>query len=168
MQESEIIPFLQKQVTFEHEVADAAEEGAQNIENFVIHELLSSIAMDSRKHAKILQATIRLISEPSPSLEKLDLQKTRKIIQEHMQKELEAINTYEGLSFKHRDDKKLWLIFQYLRSDERRHHAILSHLIEVLGREESLTEEAIWDLFWQYSRLAELALEQTLETRSQE
>ncbi|MFQ5980658.1 MAG: ferritin family protein [Candidatus Heimdallarchaeota archaeon] len=158
--EEDVVKLLRKQVTTEKNVARFVEESAKNIENVAIRELLNSIALDSRKHAKVVEVAIRLVTGQKPLLDEKEIEKIRKIIQRHIRMETEAIRAYADMANRFPENKDLQLLFQYLWSDEQRHHAILTHIIETISREETPTEEAVWSLFWKYSRLAELSVEQ--------
>lgn len=154
----DIIKLLRKQVTTEQNAAKLVEESAETIDNFVIRELLNSIALDSRKHAKVVEAAIRLVTGEKTLLEENEIEKIRTIIKKHVRIETEAIRTYADMTTRFSDNKDLKLLFQYLWSDEQRHHAILTHVIETISREETPTEEAVWSLFWKFSGLAEFLI----------
>ncbi|MFX0114334.1 MAG: hypothetical protein ACFFB3_07290 [Candidatus Hodarchaeota archaeon] len=160
MVDTELTHLLKEYIEFEKLVASKAVKEAEKIQNLVLRELLRGIALDSQKHAKILEAAISLIEGESQALSNDDLQNTLTILREHQDMEEKAIQTYEEQITAQKGDRRLQLIFQYLLSDERQHHAILGQMIQVLDQSAAPDEEAIWELFTLYSQLAELVLEQ--------
>jgi rubrerythrin len=160
MDKTELAQLLKEYVEFEKLIASKAAKRAEKIQNLVLRELLRGIALDSQKHAKILEAAIGLIEGEIPTLSTDDLQNTLAILRDHQNMEEKAIQTYEEQITAQKGDRRLQLIFQFLLSDERQHHALLKQMIQVLDQSAAPDEEAIWELFAHYSQLAELVLEQ--------
>ncbi len=147
----ELIKFLEKQVEVEEEIVKISNESVELIKNQLIQELIRGIALDSHKHAMILNSVIALLSKPTPLIEEEDREKIGASIKKHINMEAEAIKTYEELAEKHKTDDKLSLIFQYLLSDEKRHHALLTRVDKLIVEKETLTEQDLWDMMWKFS-----------------
>ncbi|MHA2233402.1 MAG: ferritin family protein, partial [Candidatus Hodarchaeales archaeon] len=112
--EEDVVKLLRKQVTTEKNAARLVEESADNIENLVIRELLNSIALDSRKHAKVVEAAIRLVTGQKTLLDEKEIDNIRTIIKRHIRMETEAIRTYADMANRFPENKDLQLLFQYL------------------------------------------------------
>ncbi len=165
MKTPEIIEILKKYVEFEIQVAEDSENTAKEIGNTLICDFIQIIALDSLKHAKLLEAAIKLLSKDQLNLTSEDKEKTQDLIKRHKEIEDSAINYYSELIKEFKDENHLKLIFQYILSDERRHHAVFSKLSELKGTQ-TIGDDAIWSLFWQYTNLAELSLERLTENNS--
>ncbi|MFQ5979149.1 MAG: ferritin family protein [Candidatus Heimdallarchaeota archaeon] len=147
----ELVEFLEKQIDVENKIVQEAVKSTSLVRNVLIRELIRSVAVDSHKHVMILNAVIGLISGPTPLIEEEDRDKIGKSIKQHIIMEAEAIKTYKMLADKHEGDEKLFLIFQYLLSDEKRHHALLTRIYKMIIDQETLTEDDMWDMAWRYS-----------------
>lgn len=147
----ELVEFLEKQVEVENQIVQEAVKSVSLIRNVLIRELIRGIAVDSHKHAMILKALIGLLSGPTPLIEENDREKIGESIQRHIKMEVEAIETYKGLAEKHKDDEKLALVFQYLLTDEKRHHKLLKQVDRIIIENATLSEEDMWEMIWRYS-----------------
>ena len=56
MNKQERIAFYEEQVGFENSIAKKAETSVEGIQNIMIRELILSIALDSKKHSRMLNA----------------------------------------------------------------------------------------------------------------
>ena len=147
----ELIQFLEQQIKVEEDIVKISNESVELIKNQLIRELIRGIALDSHKHAMMLNSVIALLSKPTPLIEEEDREKIGKSIKSHIKMEAEAIKTYTELAEKHKSDEKLSLIFQYLLSDEKRHHALLTRIDKLIVEKETLAEQDLWDMMWKYS-----------------
>lgn len=147
LNEQELLRFLKKQVALEERIARIANESAKDAKNIPIKELISGIALDSRKHAGMLRALIALVSGPAPFLVEKKREEFEKNIEEHIQLEKGAIEAYTDL-LKKIDDERMKPLIQYVLEDERKHHELLRRIDRVVIEAETLTEEDLWDIMW--------------------
>ena len=46
-------------------------------------------------------------------------------------------------------NKKVILLLQAILSDEKRHHALLSKVLEIIVKGETITDNEWWDVLWE-------------------
>ena len=68
MSKQQRVDFYKKQIEFEDIIYDKAEESVQGTSNILIQEMIRSIALDSKKHASMLQALVSMHTKPTPSI----------------------------------------------------------------------------------------------------
>ncbi|MHA1616766.1 MAG: ferritin-like domain-containing protein [Candidatus Njordarchaeales archaeon] len=99
---------------------------------------------DSLKHANLLEALLALLEARAPLISEEESEGFINGIREHLEMEKEAIETYSKLLEKV-EDQKTRLIIAYILEDEKRHHALLKK-IEELIKKQTLTEEDVFEL----------------------
>lgn len=142
--------FFREQITLENKIVELAEANANATDNILIAELIRGIALDSRKHANLLNAAIVMTSGPTPLIEEHQMEALGDHIREHIQLEEEAIRTYKE-QLKTVEDERMQLILQYLVSDEERHHALLIRIDKWIIQPQALTEDDLWEMFWKHA-----------------
>ena len=95
MSKQERVNFYKKQIEFENIIYDKAEQSVNGTENILIRELVQSIALDSKKHASMLNALVSMHTRATPSVSEEIGQEIKDSITEHIQMEAEAIKTYQ-------------------------------------------------------------------------
>ena len=143
---------IEEQVEVEKIIVEIANESVKSLKNVLIRELIKGIALDSKKHSMICEAL--LTSEEklaTPLIDESESKMIRETIERHIQLEARAISAYQKAlkSAEHSSSAKL--VLEYLVQDERRHHALLLKLHELLVRPSTLKESDVWDMLWQYS-----------------
>jgi rubrerythrin len=76
----------------------------------------------------------------------------RKAIEEHVEVERKMLESFESIVDK-TDDKRVRFILQDIISDEKRHHAIMKRVHELVCESEKVKDEKWWDFLFRYSRL---------------
>jgi rubrerythrin len=77
--------------------------------------------------------------------ENLDVQ--RALVEKHIQMEAELIRKIENIMPTIENSKVKFLINAILM-DEKRHHAMLKTVLEIIVRAETITEDDWWELLW--------------------
>ncbi len=149
-QNEKLLSFFREQITLEKKIVELAEANANATNNVLIAELIRGIALDSRKHANLLNATITMASGPTPLIEEQQMEALGDHIKEHIQLEEEAIRTYKE-QLKTVEDERMRLILQYLVIDEERHHALLTRIDKWIIQPQALTEDDLWEMFWKHA-----------------
>ena len=97
MNKQERIAFYEEQVGFENSIVEKAEKSVEGIQNIMIRELILSVALDSKKHASMLNALKSLLTKPTPSVPEEISAEIKQNITEHIKMEAQAIETYQKL-----------------------------------------------------------------------
>jgi len=148
MNQDEKLDFYKKQIDLEEQIIKKAKESVEEIENSLVKELILSIAIDSQKHKSMLNALITLVSETSPFIGEKQSDIIGKVIQEHIDLESSAIETYKELLKKLESEKERFVI-RAIFQDEIRHHALLKRLMRVIIEKETLYTSEMWDFLWE-------------------
>lgn len=144
MLEEEKIEFYIKQVSLEKRIGETAENSVKNVKNELIKELIHSIALDSKKHASIINSLIAMNSSTQPFIEEEKYDELVKNIEEHIKLELEAIKTYKALIDKVENEEEK-ILLQAIYQDELRHHTLLKKILRTIVEKEAITQDDIWD-----------------------
>ena len=150
MDEKEFKEFLKKQISIEHKIVERAESNSKMTRNRLIGELIKGIGYDSLKHANLLEALLALVESRTPMISEEESEEFINGIKEHLKMEKEAIETYSKLLEKI-EDQKTRLIITYILEDEKRHHALLKKIEDLIIKRQTLTEEDLFELVWQFS-----------------
>ncbi len=144
MNEKERMEFFTKQINLEKEIVETAENSVKNVKNRIVKELILAIALDSKKHAGMLNALLTITSSVQPFIEEEKLDELSMNIEKHIELEAKAIETYKQILPELENDQEK-MIIQAIFADELRHHALLKRILTSIKERESLTQEDIWD-----------------------
>ncbi|MHA1410067.1 MAG: ferritin family protein [Candidatus Odinarchaeia archaeon] len=139
--------FLKEQIELENKIVETANQTVKDLKNPLIKELIMGIALDSKKHANLIQALIDLLESKTPFIDTEEKESIDSDIREHILLEKKAIATYEKL-VKGVKIKEMRLILNYLIEDEKRHHHLLQRIQKLIVEAHTLTEEEWWDIMW--------------------
>lgn len=149
MNEKERTELYKKQIVLEERIVEAAQTTVKDMENVMVRELILGIAMDSNKHSSLLNALVASFgSTPLISEEITDQLRTN--LEDHIQLEQEAIDSYKEI-WKQLEDEKEKIIIKTILNDEIRHHSLLKKIHKMIVEKETLTEQDLWDLTWKDS-----------------
>lgn len=160
MEETNLEFELTKLLGIENKMLIAAEKSIENVNNILIHTLLTFVIMDSKQHSLILNTALKLLLEDDLSLSDQDKDEIGKRIGSHIEVEEEGIKILDSLDFTKIENEMVAQLLKYLLSEERRHHALLMSLVKLIKQESSQGKE-VWNLFWQMSNIAEKTLRTT-------
>jgi len=146
----ELISFLKKQIDLENMIVEEGKKSVKGVENVLVRELIRGIALDSMKHANMLEAMVALISGAKVFLTEKESERIGGQIKRHIELEKQAIETYSTL-LEHIKDERMRLLVDYILKDERRHHELLRKIDKIIVEAETLREEDLWEMVWKYS-----------------
>ncbi|MFX0183586.1 MAG: ferritin-like domain-containing protein [Candidatus Hodarchaeota archaeon] len=149
MNEKERAVLYEKQIALEERIVEAAQTTVKDMKNVMIRELILGIAMDSNKHSSLLNALVASFGS-TPLISEEITDQLKKNLEDHIQLEQEAIDTYKEI-WKHLDDEKEKIIIKAILNDEIRHHSLLKKIHKMIVEKETLTEQDLWDLTWKDS-----------------
>ncbi|MEM2098646.1 MAG: ferritin-like domain-containing protein [Candidatus Bathyarchaeia archaeon] len=144
----ELINFMKTQITVEKEIVESLNESLINIKNPPVRGVLKGISLDSIKHSELYASAVKLLTEPSQALKEENLDEQRTLVEKHIKLEAELIKKLEAI-LPIVENKKVAFLLEAILTDERRHHAMLKTVLEVIVRGETITEADWWKLLWE-------------------
>lgn len=149
----EFMKMIEEQIENEKKVVKLLQESMKKTDNTVIQLQLHQLALDSMKHEKMLGAILQLLEFPSKELSKFEGEEFRKAIEKHVEVERKMLEDFEKIVDK-TDDNRMRFILQNIIGDEKRHHAIMKRVHELVYEGDKVQDEKWWDFLYRYSRLA--------------
>lgn len=146
-QSIDIGKLLDKGIKLEQTIVDRSEKTAKDSKSPLIKELISGIALDSKKHANMLQGLKDLMASRTPFIGVEERNTLTEDIKDHIQLESKAIEEYTKL-LDQTDKREMKLILSYLIEDEKRHHQLLKRIEKWIIEAQTYTEEEWWDIMW--------------------
>lgn len=143
----ELTKFLKQQITIENTIVDSLNHSLKDITNQAVAGVLKGISLDSVKHAEMYTSAIQLLTTVTPPLTQEHLDTQIALVKEHIRLETELIQKIGQILPSVANDK-VKLLLTAILTDEKRHHALLTEVLEILVRGEAITEEDWWDLIW--------------------
>ena len=116
----------------------------KGVQNDLIRELILGIAWDSKKHAGMLNALVNMFSRPTPSIAEEISNELKNYIEEHIQLEKKAIETYRKQIESVRGSERL--ILEEIIKDEIRHHKLLKTIQKMIVEKFAISEQLLWDM----------------------
>jgi rubrerythrin len=148
--DDQLVEFMKQQIEKEKEIVASVHEGIKNINNPPVKGVLRGIAMDSTKHAELYNSAITLLTSISQAMTQENLDEQRELVEKHIALEADIIKKLEKEMPNIRNKKVVFLLNSILM-DERRHHAMLKTVLEIIVRSETITEDEWWNLLWEGS-----------------
>jgi bacterioferritin (cytochrome b1) len=145
-----LIEFMKKQIVNENEIVKSVIEGTKNIKNPPVKAVLKGISLDSTKHAELYASAITLLSTASQAMTQENLDQQRELVDKHINLEADLIKKLEK-ELPVIGNKKVAFLLNSILMDERRHHAMLKTVLEIIVRGETITEDDWWKLLWEES-----------------
>ncbi len=144
----ELLSFIKKQIENENAIVESLEKSLDSIKNPVVKGVLKGVSMDSVKHAELYKAATTLLTQTSTALTQENLDAQRKLVEKHIQMEATLIELIEQ-TLPTIENKKVEFLLKSILTDERRHHALLKTLLEIIVKGETITEEDWWKMLWE-------------------
>jgi len=141
------VDFFEKQISLENRIVKVAERSVKDTKNVLVRELIRGIALDSKKHERMLSALVGKYAKSTPLLDETLTRKLEKDVKEHIELEEKALNTYREL-LKDLTDEAEKVIVNAIINDETRHHELLKGIHKMIVEKETLTEKDMWDWIW--------------------
>jgi rubrerythrin len=145
---SDLLEFIKKQIVIEKMIVESLEKGLVDIKNPPVKGVLKGISLDSVKHAELYEAAYTLLTEASTALTQEHLDRQRGLVEKHIQLEAELIEKIE-LMVPTVENKKVKLLLNAILTDEKRHHALLKGVLDIIVHGETITEEDWWKMLWE-------------------
>jgi ribonucleotide reductase beta subunit family protein with ferritin-like domain len=142
-----LLEFMKKQIVIEKEIVHSLREGLTDVHNPPVKGVLKGISLDSIKHAELYSAAITLLTDPSKALTQENLDEQRELVEKHIQLEADLIKKLEKM-LPSIENKKVSFLLESILTDERRHHAMLKVVLEIIVKGETITEDDWWELLW--------------------
>ena len=144
--EEELIRFFREQVKLEEEIVESLGRTLETITNPVAKGVLKGISLDSLKHAEIYKAAIEVASVPQALTEE-EFYHLKQDVKRHIENEERVIGRLKKAIEETRNEKVKFLL-ESIATDEERHHALLTEIMDIVVRGETITEADWWDFLW--------------------
>jgi rubrerythrin len=145
---SELVEFIKRQIIIEKEIVESLNKGVTNIENPPVKGVLKGISLDSVKHAELYGAAVSLLTDVSQALKQEHLDEQRALVEKHIKLEAELIKKLEKI-MPTIENTKVQFLLKSILTDERRHHALLKTVLEIIVHGETITEADWWEILWE-------------------
>jgi len=142
-----LLDFIGRQIDVENEIVDSIDRALPEIENEAVKGALGGISLDSRKHSDMYGSVARLLTGVPQALTQEQLDKQRELVEKHIRLEARLIKRI-GEIIPSIEDEKVELLLNAILLDEKRHHALLKKVLDILVRGETITEEEWFDFIW--------------------
>ena len=144
----ELVKLFKNQIKIEETIVDSVNEGLVEIKNPAVKGVLKGISLDSLKHAEMYSSAINLLTSVPQALTEGNLEKQRELVEKHIRIEAEIITILSEQLPKIKNEK-VKLLLEAILSDEKRHHALLKKVLEILVKGETITDKEWWDVLWE-------------------
>jgi bacterioferritin (cytochrome b1) len=142
------VEFLQNQIVIEKEIVDSLNKALGDIKNPPVKGVLKGISLDSVKHGELYSSAITLLTEYSTALTQENLDAQKALVEKHIKIESDLISKLEKM-IPSIENKKVTFLLNAILNDERRHHAMLNLVLEIIVHGETITEGDWWKLLWE-------------------
>jgi len=144
----ELIDFIKRQINIEKEIVTSLNKGLVDIKNPPVKGVLKGISLDSVKHAELYASALSLLTNVSQALTQENLDAQKALVEKHIQLEADLIGKIENILPKI-DNKKVKFLVESILTDEKRHHAMLKTVLDLVVHGETITEADWWELLWE-------------------
>ena len=145
---NELVEFIKRQITIEKEIVDSLEKGIADINNPPVKGVLTGISLDSMKHAELYSAALTMLTTVSQALTQEDLDAQRALVEKHIKLEAKLIKKI-GEMMPTIENSRVKFLLESILTDEKRHHAMLNLVLEIIVHGETITEVDWWQLLWE-------------------
>jgi bacterioferritin (cytochrome b1) len=139
---------MKRQIVIEREIVESLNKGIADMKNPPVKGVLKGISLDSVKHAELYSAAVTLLTNVSQALTQENLDAQKALVEKHIRMEAELIKKLEKIMPTIENSKVQFLLTSIL-ADERRHHAMLKLVLEIIVHGETITEDDWWKLLWE-------------------
>lgn len=146
--DNELVEFMKRQIIIEKEIVESLNKGIADIKNPPVKGVLKGISLDSVKHAELYSAAVTLLTKVSTALKQENLDEQRALVEKHIQMEAELIKKLEKM-MPTIENSKVQFLLNSILTDERRHHALLKTVLEIIVHGETITEADWWKMLWE-------------------
>jgi rubrerythrin len=143
---------IKEQIENEKKAVKLLHDSMKKTDNTVIQLMLNQLALDSAKHEKMLTAILQLLKSSPKEQFKCEDEEFRKVVEKHVEIERKMLEDFERIVDK-TEDNRIRFILQDIIRDEKKHHAIMKRVQELVFEGEKVQDEKWWDFLFRYSRL---------------
>ncbi len=143
----QLLEFMKHQIAIEKQIVSSLNKGLTDVHNPPVKGVLKGISLDSVKHAEMYASAITLLTNPSRALTQENLDEQRELVEKHIKMESELIRKLEEM-LPSIENKKVSFLLETILTDERRHHAMLKVVLDIIVKGETITEDDWWELLW--------------------
>jgi rubrerythrin len=144
----DLVEFMKRQIVIENEIVQSLNKGIVNIKNPPVKGVLKGISLDSVKHAELYASAVSLLTDVSQALKQENLDEQRALVEKHIKMEAELIEKLEEM-MPTIENKKVVFLLKAILTDEKRHHAMLKTVLEIIVHGETITEADWWEMLWE-------------------
>jgi rubrerythrin len=145
---NELLDFIKRQIVIEKEIVESLNKGIVDIKNPPVRGVLKGISLDSVKHAELYSAAVSLLTDVSQALKQEHLDEQKALVEKHIKLESELIKKLEKI-MPEIENSKVQFLLKSILADERRHHALLKQVLEIIVHGETITEADWWKMLWE-------------------
>jgi rubrerythrin len=145
---NELLDFIKRQIVIEKEIVESLNKGIVDIKNPPVRGVLKGISLDSVKHAELYSAAVSLLTDVSQALKQEHLDEQKALVEKHIKLESELIKKLEKI-MPEIENNKVQFLLKSILADERRHHALLKQVLEIIVHGETITEADWWKMLWE-------------------
>ena len=144
----ELVDLFKNQIKIEQTIVDSVKEGLTEIKNPAVKGVLNGISLDSLKHAQMYSSAITLLTSVPQALTEGNLDKQKELVKKHIELEVEVIQKLHEIIPLIKNEK-VKLLLNAILEDEKRHHALLQKVLNILVKGETITDKDWWDVMWE-------------------
>ena len=145
---NELVEFIKNQILIEKQIVKSLNKCLLDIKNLPVKSVLKGISLDSIKHAELYAAASVLLTQVSPALQQENLDTQTELVEKHIHLEEDLIKKLEKIMPTIQNSKVQFLLKSIL-SDEKRHHALLKQVLDIIVHGETITEADWWKMLWE-------------------
>lgn len=144
----DLVEFMKRQIVIEKEIVESLNKGIVDIKNLPVKGVLKGISLDSVKHAELYASAVALLTEVPQALKQENLDEQRALVEKHIHLEAELIKKLEKM-LPTIENKKVAFLLKAILTDEKRHHAMLKTVLDIIVHGETITEADWWKVLWE-------------------
>lgn len=135
MSEEKLTDLIKRQITIEKDVEKDMIEQEKRVHTVAARLLLLEVRLDAYKHAKILEAILKVMGKKPEPLWNYRLESyaesfaVKKELEKHMEREKYTLQHVEE-EMKETKDEAVKLLLQHILEDENKHHKIIETIIK--------------------------------------
>lgn len=115
--------------------------------NEVVRELISSVMIDSKKHAGLYKVAAMISEGKSLAITKEEYDILEAKLKLHIEKEKEMLEAV-SLLLEEVEDERIKKILIKIYEDELMHHPFMTSFLELVLKRETMSEQDIWDMLF--------------------
>ncbi len=148
----EFAMMIERQIENEKRAATLLQSSMKKTDNTVIQLMLNKLALDSTRHETMLMTILQLLKSSPEEQFGYEGEEFRKVIEKHVEIERKMLEDFERIVDR-TEDRRIRFILQDIISDEKKHHAIMKRVHELISEGEKVQDQKWWDFLFRYSRL---------------